>query len=115
MVRIPLLVAGVVLNGLAGATYIGSGFGPGPRDGLMTGFAARTGGSLRLIRTVIEATVLVAGFLLGGTVGIGTVLYALSIGPLVQYFLPKTSVHVGPSASSNPITGDVGRGDNPQR
>lgn len=91
-IRIPLMVTGVVLNGLAGAVYIGSQFGSGPRDGLMTGFAARTGGSLRLIRTALEIIVLVAGFFLGGTVGIGTVVYALAIGPLVQFFLPKMSV-----------------------
>ncbi|HYP44599.1 MAG TPA: hypothetical protein VEQ66_05325 [Propionibacteriaceae bacterium] len=92
--RIALLVAGVVLNGLAGAVYIGSIFGPGPRDGLMTGLAARTGWSLRLIRTGIEVFVLVAGWLLGGTVGVGTVLYAVSIGPLVQLFLPHVSVRL---------------------
>jgi uncharacterized membrane protein YczE len=91
-VRIGLLLLGVVLNGLAGAVYLSSNFGPGPRDGLMTGLVRRTGGSLRLLRTGIEVTVLVVGFLLGGTVGIGTVLYALAIGPLVQFFLPKVAV-----------------------
>jgi uncharacterized membrane protein YczE len=88
IVRIALLVAGVVLNGLATAAYIGARLGPGPRDGLMTGLHARTGSSVRLIRTFIELTVLVTGFLLGGTVGIGTVIYALAIGPLTQAFLP---------------------------
>ena len=88
VVRIVLLVAGVVLNGLATALYIGARLGPGPRDGLMTGLHARTGWSIRLIRTVIELTVLVTGFLLGGTVGVGTVIYALAIGPLAQAFLP---------------------------
>jgi uncharacterized membrane protein YczE len=86
--RIVLLVASVVLNGLAAATYIGVRLGPGPRDGLMTGLSARTGLSLRLVRTAIELTVLATGWLLGGTVGVGTVLYALSIGPLTQAFLP---------------------------
>jgi len=95
--RIALLVAGVVLNGVAGATYIGSQFGPGPRDGLMTGLAARSGRSLRLIRTGIELVVLIIGFLLGGTVGIGTVAYALAIGPLVQFFLRWTAVRLEPS------------------
>jgi len=90
--RIALLVLGVVLNGLAGAAYLGSHFGAGPRDGLMTGLARRTGGSLRLLRTGIEVSVLVIGFFLGGTVGVGTVLYALAIGPLVQFFLPKVAV-----------------------
>lgn len=86
--RIILLVTGVVLNGLASATYIGVRLGPGPRDGLMTGLNARTGWSIRLVRTAIELTVLAVGWLLGGTVGVGTVLYALAIGPLVQAFLP---------------------------
>jgi uncharacterized membrane protein YczE len=88
IVRIALLVAGVVLNGLATAAYIGARLGPGPRDGLMTGLHSRTGVSVRLIRTLIELTVLATGFLLGGTVGIGTVIYALAIGPLTQAFLP---------------------------
>jgi uncharacterized membrane protein YczE len=85
--RIPLLVAGVVLNGLATGLYITARFGPGPRDGLMTGLHRRTGRSLRLIRTGIEVSVLVAGYALGGGVGAGTVLYALAIGPLAQFFL----------------------------
>lgn len=88
VLRFGLLVAGVVLNGLATATYIGVRLGPGPRDGLMTGLSARTGLSIRLVRTGIEVTVLGVGWLLGGTVGIGTVVYALAIGPLTQAFLP---------------------------
>jgi len=88
LARIVLLVASVALNGLAAATYLGVRLGPGPRDGLMTGLAARTPLSIRLIRTGLEITVLAAGWLLGGTVGIGTVLYALAIGPLAQAFLP---------------------------
>lgn len=98
VVQVPLLVGGVVANGLAGALYIGSQLGPGPRDGLMTGFARRTGGSLRFIRTSIEITVLALGWLLGGTVGVGTVLYALAIGPLVQLFMPWCVVVVEPPA-----------------
>ena len=86
--RITLMVAGVVLNGLATAAYIGVRLGPGPRDGLMTGLVARTGVSIRVIRTGIELTVLATGWLLGGTVGVGTVVYALTIGPLTQAFLP---------------------------
>ncbi len=86
--RLLLLAAGLVLNGVASGAYIGAGFGPGPRDGLMTGYHRRTGRSLRLTRTVIELSVLAVGVLLGGTVGVGTVMYALSIGPLVQFFLP---------------------------
>jgi uncharacterized membrane protein YczE len=90
-VRILLLVSGVVLNGLATAVYIGVRLGPGPRDGLMTGFTARTGWSIRLVRTGIELTVLASGWLLGGTVGIGTIVYALAIGPLTQAFLPHVA------------------------
>ena len=86
--RIAFLVAGVVLNALATAAYIGARLGPGPRDGLMTGIHARTGWSVRLVRTAIEVTVLATGWLLGGTVGAGTVVYALAIGPLTQAFLP---------------------------
>ncbi|MBD0670642.1 hypothetical protein BU198_07920 [Streptomyces sp. CBMA156] len=87
--RIALSVAAIVLNGLAGGLYIGARLGPGPRDGLMTGLHRRTGRSLRLIRTGIEVTVLATGLLLGGTAGVGTVVYALAIGPLVQFFLPR--------------------------
>ena len=89
--RIGLLVAGIVLNGLATAAYVGARLGPGPRDGLMTGLTARTGWSVRVVRTTIEVVVLATGWLLGGTVGIGTVLYALAIGPLTQAFLPWVS------------------------
>ncbi|MEU9044379.1 hypothetical protein AB0D63_22305 [Kitasatospora sp. NPDC048343] len=86
--RIAVTAAAIVLNGLASGLYIGARLGPGPRDGLMTGLHRRTGRSLRLIRTGIELTVLAAGLLLGGTAGVGTVAYALAIGPLVQIFLP---------------------------
>ncbi|WP_424637499.1 YczE/YyaS/YitT family protein [Embleya sp. AB8] len=90
--RLAFLVAGVVLNAVAGGAYIGARLGPGPRDGLMTGLVRRTGRSVRLIRTGIEITVLGVGFVLGGSVGLGTVLYALTIGPLVQVFLPLLTV-----------------------
>lgn len=86
------LLLAVVVNGIAGALYIGAGLGPGPRDGLMTGLARRTGRSIRLVRTGIELTVLAIGWLLGGTVGVGTVLYAFAIGPLVQAFLPLFTI-----------------------
>lgn len=82
----------VALNGIATAMYIGTRLGPGPRDGLMTGLHARTGWSLRLIRTGIEVAVVAVGYLLGGVLGIGTVLYALAIGPLTQFFLPHLTV-----------------------
>jgi uncharacterized membrane protein YczE len=85
--RIACLVCGVFLNGVATGAYIGAGLGPGPRDGLMTGLAAR-GHSIRVVRTGLEVTVLVTGWLLGGTVGVGTVVYALSIGPLAHVFIP---------------------------
>jgi len=85
--RIACLVCGVLLNGVATGAYIGAGLGPGPRDGLMTGLAAR-GHSIRVVRTGLEVTVLVTGWLLGGTVGVGTVVYALSIGPLAHVFIP---------------------------
>jgi hypothetical protein len=84
------MASGVVLNGVATGMYIGAGLGPGPRDGLMTGFAAR-GHSLRVVRTCIEATVLLVGWLLGGTVGVGTVAYAVCIGPLAHIFVPLFS------------------------
>lgn len=86
-VRIALLVGGVLLNGFATACYIGARLGPGARDGLMTGLATRTGRSIRLVRTCIELAVLAVGWVLGGTVGVGTVLYAAAIGPLAQFFL----------------------------
>ncbi len=85
--RVPMMVGAVLLNAVSTVLYIGAGLGPGPRDGLMTGLVARTGLSVRLVRTVIEATVLSAGWLLGGTVGVGTVVYAFGIGPLVQLIL----------------------------
>ncbi|MFJ5831006.1 YitT family protein [Streptomyces sp. NPDC093089] len=85
--RIPLLVLGILLNGVATGLYIAARFGPGPRDGLMTGLHRLTGRSIRLVRTAIEIAVVATGFLLGGSVGIGTVLYALAIGPLAQFFL----------------------------
>ena len=82
-----VMVAGIVLNGVATGLYIAARFGPGPRDGLMTGLHRRTGRSIRLVRTAIEVAVVVTGFLLGGSLGVGTVLYALAIGPLAQFFL----------------------------
>lgn len=90
--RAAMLLGGIVLNGLAGALYIGSQYGPGPRDGLMTGLARRTGLSLRVVRTSLELTVLVVGWTLGGVVGVGTVLYAIGIGPSIQFFLPMVTV-----------------------
>jgi uncharacterized membrane protein YczE len=93
-VRIALMVAGVVLNGAATALYIGAQLGAGPRDGLMTGLHRRTGVSLRLVRTSLEVAVVVLGFLLGGILGVGTVLYAVAIGPLAQLMLPWSIVEL---------------------
>ncbi len=90
--RIALMLAGVVLNGIAGAVYIGAQLGRGPRDGLMTGLARRTGRSLRLVRSLIEVVVLLIGLALGGTAGLGTLVFALAIGPLTQFFLAWTLV-----------------------
>jgi uncharacterized membrane protein YczE len=89
-------LAGILLSGIATGLYIGAGLGPGPRDGLMTGIARHTGRSLRLVRTSIEASVLAIGWLLGGTVGVVTVLYLLSIGPLAHIFVPLLSRDTAP-------------------
>ncbi|MCX6407534.1 MAG: hypothetical protein NTV28_11515 [Propionibacteriales bacterium] len=91
-VQVAFLLLGVVGNGLAGALYIGADLGTGPRDGLWTGLVRRTGRSVRQVRTGLELGVLLVGFVLGGTVGIGTVVYALVIGPVVQLFLPWVQV-----------------------
>ncbi len=85
--RVALMVAGVVTIGVGTAVYLSADLGPGPRDGLMTGLHRRFGWSIRRARTAIELTVLVAGFLMGGTIGIGTVAFAVGIGPLAQLFL----------------------------
>jgi uncharacterized membrane protein YczE len=96
--RITDLVVGILLNGLATGLYIGARLGPGPRDGLMTGVVNRFPRlSIRLVRTGIELTVLLIGFLLGGTVGFGTLAYALAIGPLAQLFLPICTVPERPA------------------
>lgn len=102
--RILFLIAGVVMNGVSTACYIGAGLGPGPRDGLMTGLSQR-GHSIRKVRTFIELTVLAVGFVLGGTVGFGTILYALSIGPLTHVLLPKLdrADHVAPRRSTEHV------------
>ena len=95
--RVVLLLSGVLLNGLATALYIGASLGPGPRDGLMTGLVRRTGRSVRLVRTCIEVTVLVIGFFLGGTVGVGTLLYAFAIGPIAHALLPVLTIAPRPA------------------
>lgn len=90
--RAVLFAAGVLLNAAATAAYIGSRFGAGPRDGLMTGLNRRTGASIRLVRTLLEVAVVAAGWALGGTFGAGTVVFALAIGPLVQWLMPRFDV-----------------------
>src|SRR3984957_10960565 len=95
--RMAFLAAGIVANAVATALYIGAGLGPGPRDGLMTGLAAR-GWPIRRVRTCIELTVLAVGWLLGGTVGVGTLLYAVSIGPLAHVLIPKLAIDKTPAA-----------------
>jgi uncharacterized membrane protein YczE len=91
-----MLLGGVVSIGIASGLYIGANLGPGPRDGLMTGIARR-GPSIRLTRAVIEISVLTLGAILGGTFGVGTIIFALAIGPLVQYFLPRWDISPHPS------------------
>jgi uncharacterized membrane protein YczE len=107
--RVTFLVTGILLNGVATGLYLGARLGAGPRDGLMTGLVERFPRlSIRLVRTAIEVSVLAVGWLLGGTVGVGTVAYALGIGPLAHLFIPlftiaapnraPSAVHAGPAA-----------------
>ncbi|QFS93098.1 hypothetical protein FIV07_20245 [Mycobacterium sp. THAF192] len=93
-------IAGVVVCALATALYVGAQLGPGPRDGLMTGLARRTGWPLRRVRTGIEVSVLATGFVLGGTVGLGTVVFAFAVGPLTQFFLRYLTVPVVAAAEA---------------
>ncbi|MFC0494747.1 YitT family protein [Streptomyces mutabilis] len=107
--RIATMAAGIVLNGAATGLYIAARFGPGPRDGLMTGLNRHTGLSVRLVRTAVEITVVVTGFALGGTVGVGTILYAVSIGPLAQVFLRVFAVPAASDGSTVVAAGQPGR------
>jgi uncharacterized membrane protein YczE len=100
--RIVFLLAGVGLNGVATGAYIGAGLGPGPRDGLMTGLAAR-GHSIRVVRTALELSVLASGWALGGTVGVGTVVYALAIGPLAHFFIPLFQIDAPVQVEPQPV------------
>ncbi|MET8116603.1 YczE/YyaS/YitT family protein [Streptomyces prasinus] len=106
VLRVVTTAAGIVLNGAATGLYIAARFGPGPRDGLMTGLHLRTGASVRLVRTVIEVTVVTTGFVLGGTVGVATLLYAVTIGPIAQLFLRLFAV---PPASDGRAAVATGR------
>ncbi|WP_433665337.1 YczE/YyaS/YitT family protein [Nocardia sp. CA-128927] len=92
--RVGAMGAAVVLNAIATVLYIGAGMGPGPRDGLMTGLVRRTGVSVWVVRTAIEVTVLSIGWVLGGSVGIGTLVYAFGIGPLIQLLIPAVNRHL---------------------
>ncbi|MFJ9639444.1 YitT family protein [Streptomyces sp. NPDC101178] len=108
--RIPVMVLAITLNGVATGLYIAARFGPGPRDGLMTGLNRATGRSIRLVRTAIEVAVVVTGFLLGGSLGAGTVLYALAIGPLAQLFLRLFEL---PAPATPTVTGAPPAGPGP--
>ncbi len=99
--RFALMLGGVVLCGLASGLYIGAQLGRGPRDGLMTGLSRRTGLSIRLVRTALEVAVVAVGLALGGVAGLGTVVYALAIGPLTQLMLPWFLVDLGPEPRGN--------------
>jgi uncharacterized membrane protein YczE len=101
--RAALLVAGVLAIGMGSGMYLGADMGAGPRDGVMMGLARRTGLSVRLVRTAIELSVLGLGWLMGGTVGIGTLLFALGIGPIVQFALRLSGFerkHAAPAAGA---------------
>ncbi|WP_329467803.1 membrane protein YczE [Streptomyces sp. NBC_01431] len=123
LAQVPLMAGAIVCNGVATGLYISARFGPGPRDGLMTGLHKATGRSIRLVRTGLEVVVVASGFLLGGSLGIGTVLYALSIGPLAQFFLrvfaipePAREGASGPTVTSPPPAGSaVVAGATPER
>ena len=93
-VRWALMIGGIVLVAIGSGYYIGVHLGPGPRDGLMTGLSRQTGRPIGLVRAVIELSVLAGGWLLGGTVGAGTVAFAFGIGPLVQIFLHRLSLEI---------------------
>lgn len=105
-VRIAFAVVGIGLNAIATAAYIGVRLGPGPRDGLMTALVRRTNRSVRLVRTSIEVVVVLAGVLLGGTLGLATVFYALAIGPITQLFVPYFVIHL-PSDAGPPPSGSA--------
>ena len=95
--QVALLAGAILLNGVATGAYIGAGLGPGPRDGLTTGGVRMTGWEVRWVRMTIEGLVLVLGWSLGGAIGVGTVAYALSNGPLLQIFLPMFEIRSQPN------------------
>lgn len=101
-IAVPMMLGGIALNAFATVLYIGARLGPGPRDGLMTGLVARTRWSVRTVRTALEVTVVAIGFALGGTLGIGTVLYAVGVGPLIQLFARALRVTGAVSGDTRP-------------
>ncbi|WP_120725332.1 YczE/YyaS/YitT family protein [Streptomyces hundungensis] len=119
LAQVPLTAAAIVCNGVATGLYISARFGPGPRDGLMTGLHRATGRSIRLVRTSLEVVVVATGFLLGGSLGVGTVLYALAIGPLAQFFLRVFAIPAGDPgpapAAPAPVRGAAGPEPAPER
>ncbi len=100
VLRSVFLIVAIVLNGVATGAYIGAGLGAGPRDGLTTGVVRLTGWQVRWVRMGIEAVVLALGWMLGGAVGVGTILYTLSTGPLMQTFLPMFTLRAPAPAPS---------------
>jgi uncharacterized membrane protein YczE len=104
--RVLLLAAGVGGNGVATGFYIGAGLGPGPRDGLSVGIASQ-GHSMRVVRTSVEATVLVTGVILGGTIGVGTLSYALLIGPITHLTIPALTIAKVPPPRPTPTAGEI--------
>jgi uncharacterized membrane protein YczE len=110
--RAGLLVGGIALNAVSTGLYVGAGLGPGPRDGLMTGLAAR-GWSIGVARTVIEVSVVAVGWLLGGSVGVGTVAFAVTIGPLVHVLLPRLALRPAPAAPAPPCSPPSVRTEDP--
>jgi uncharacterized membrane protein YczE len=101
LLRAAFLTTGILANAVATGLYIGAGLGPGPRDGLMTGLARR-GHSVAAVRTTIEVSVLAVGFAFGGSIGVGTLAYAVAIGPLVHYALPRLTIPPAPPTPTSP-------------
>ena len=105
LVRTAMMLGGIALVAIGSGFYIGAGLGPGPRDGLMTGLAERTlvgrHISIRAARTIVEVTVLVAGVALGGAIGVGTAVFAIGIGPLVHFFLPRLTISTPPTSTAS--------------
>ena len=106
IIRVMMVIAGVIVIGLGSALYIGAGLGSGPRDGLMLGLSKRSIAgrqiSIRVARTVVEISVMVAGLFLGGSIGIGTLIFMFGIGPLVQLILPRFEMRLASDRPRQP-------------